>query len=600
MKILLTLIIFALILPVLLSNSQALIPKPTFGGGEYIVKRNYFELTADQQNILLIRLRKKIERLKEKLKKDNKSEKTSATYILNWPLSSSTADYGYHAMKYYVDHNMMYGQLRDYMGGARTYDLPSVPMNHRGTDFFLWPFTWHKMNNNEVQVVAAAPGWILAKDDGYFDKVCGENPPLQNLNWWNAVYLYHEDGSMTWYGHLKSGSLTHKPIDAYVLAGEFLGIVGSAGYSWEPHLHFEIHDEWNTIVDPYIGPVNRNPIITWDTGQQRPYNDSAINKVMTHSSPPDFSVPCPKPAIINDKDNFNPGDSLYVAAYYRDQLAGQQSQYIIYRPDDSVFESWTHSITEEYMFASYWYWGWELPLDAPAGAWKFEVLYESNTYEHTFYVNEIPLLAQIKIFLEGPYNSDTDEMYTILELNGDLPTTAPYSEDPRSISSIPADITDWVLVQLRKSATGPAVVSKSSLLHKNGKIVADDGTSGEISMDGDAGEYYILIRHRNHLPVMSANAISLNGVNSTLYNFTSGEEQFYGFDGSIEIKPNVWGMIAGDTNNDGGVYAEDYTQYRISQGAEGYEISDFNLDGGVYAEDYTIYKINQGLESGIP
>jgi hypothetical protein len=98
---------------------------------------------------------------------------------------------------------------------------------------------------------------------------------------------------------------------------------------------------------------------------------------------------------------------------------------------------------------------------------------------------------------------------------------------------------------------------------------------------------------------MSAVSQSLNS-SSTLYDFTTGSDKFYGAGGAHEIEPGVWGMIGGDGNSDGGVFAEDYLLYRTNQGAVGYEAADFNLDGGVFAEDYLLYRINQGEVSTVP
>ena len=49
----------------------------------------------------------------------------------------------------------------------------------------------------------------------------------------------------------------------------------------------------------------------------------------------------------------------------------------------------------------------------------------------------------------------------------------------------------------------------------------DDATSGVIEIEAPAGDYFIVIKHRNHLPVMSANTVSLNGSTSVLYDFTN-------------------------------------------------------------------------------
>lgn len=61
------------------------------------------------------------------------------------------------------------------------------------------------MEAGAVKIVAAASGMIVGKYDGNFDKNCAFNPGS-----WNAIYLRHDDGSLTWYGHMKNGSVTDK------------------------------------------------------------------------------------------------------------------------------------------------------------------------------------------------------------------------------------------------------------------------------------------------------------------------------------------------------------------------------------------------------
>ncbi len=208
--------------------------------------------------------------------------------------------------------------------------------------------------------------------------------------------------------------------------------------------------------------------------------------------------------------------------------------------------------------------------------------------------------VEIKIFLEGPYYANGDTMRTNLKRNGYIPSTSPYA-DGRS-ATVPDDVVDWIYVQLRTSPAGTAVASKSAFLNSDGRIVADDGTTGQIALDVAEGNYYIVVDHRNHLRVMSANPVALSSGSSMLYDFTISSTQFYGSGGvkQLESDPEVWGMWAGDGNQDGGVYGEDYTLYQLNQGKNGYECSDFNLDGGVYGEDYTLYQLNQGKNSMVP
>jgi hypothetical protein len=210
------------------------------------------------------------------------------------------------------------------------------------------------------------------------------------------------------------------------------------------------------------------------------------------------------------------------------------------------------------------------------------------------------VLVETKMILEGPYVATHDTMSTILKKNNNIPLTSPYYQDSRTIVLVPNNIVDWVLVQLRSTANGPVIASKSALLRKDGRIVADDGITERIILSMQSGSYFLLLRHRNHCSVMSATATALNNSSSELYDFTTGSNKYYGINGYKTFISGKTGFYAGDSNSDGGVYSEDYTQYRTTQGQEGYRPADFNLDGGVYAEDYTIYKRNQGCESTVP
>ncbi len=213
---------------------------------------------------------------------------------------------------------------------------------------------------------------------------------------------------------------------------------------------------------------------------------------------------------------------------------------------------------------------------------------------------EAKVLVETKIFLEGPYDVNNSIMNTNLNDNDYIPTTSPYSEDVRTISSIPADVVDWVLVELRETFNGTAVASKSALLHKDGRIVNDDASSGVIEMPVSDGNYYIVIKHRNHLAVMSANSVSLNGTTSSLYDFTASSSQFYGTGGAIELETNVWGMISGDADQSGVVDAGDRNATWNDRNKTGYEDSDVDLSGVTDAGDRNITWNNRNKNSQLP
>ncbi len=307
-----------------------------------------------------------------------------ATVAFAWPLALNPArhDPGYHGLSNYVDHHPANpGSVLDPQCGSRTYDVTGY--NHRGTDLFSWPFGWLKMDRDDVLIVAAAPGQIVGKDDGNFDRNCGFGGGD-----WNAVYVQHADGSTAWYGHLKKGSLVRKPVGAMVATGEVLGSMGSSGNSTGPHLHLEVYDAAANLVDPYAGPCNSlNPTSWW--AAQRPYNDSALNALRTHDAPPEFPA-CPAPEIPHERNAFAPGDVIYLAAYYRDQLAGQLGEYRLYDANGTLRSGWNHSSPAAYYAASYWYWWITAPTDGVGlGTWRFEVTFQGQTVVHTFWLGPL-------------------------------------------------------------------------------------------------------------------------------------------------------------------------------------------------------------------
>ncbi len=209
------------------------------------------------------------------------------------------------------------------------------------------------------------------------------------------------------------------------------------------------------------------------------------------------------------------------------------------------------------------------------------------------------VLVQTKLFLEGPYNTGTHEMSTSLKDAGYLPTTAPYSENARSVASVPANITDWVLVQLRSSPTGTAVVSRSVFLHKDGRIVADDGATGQITLNASAGSYYLVIKHRNHLAVMSANTVALSSGSSSLYDFTTGSDKYYGASAKL-LESGIYGLYTGDTDASGTVDANDRSATWNNRNSNGYYSSDCDLSGTVDANDRSVTWNNRNLSTNVP
>jgi len=319
----------------------------------------------------------------------------TAQVQLSFPLRQSSAfNYpSFYGISNYVDHDLnVTNQIQDFNCGTRSYDVSSG-YNHQGIDYFLWPFDNLMQARNQVEVVAAADGIILNKVDGNDDQSCSFCTNCQ----WNAVYIRHNDGSVSWYGHLKKNSLTSKAIGTSVQRGEYLGIVGSSGISTSPHLHFEVYrsSSYNraNLIDPYAGPCNQlnGSVSWWDV--QPAYYEPRIVRIQTQSAKTIFNT-CPIPEVSYEVQEVVQGQTVYFTAYYADQQPATTAEWLITRPDNSVFRSWTQFLNN-YFDASWWWWSYTIPSSAPTGEWKFSVTLQGKTVVYPFQVSAATTITDV-------------------------------------------------------------------------------------------------------------------------------------------------------------------------------------------------------------
>jgi murein DD-endopeptidase MepM/ murein hydrolase activator NlpD len=370
------------------------LPPPRFGGGDGLAPADlpHDELPPFMRANIELQLRLNAEALQARglLPAPDRAQRIDN---LAWPLRAHPdfRDADYHGISNYVDLNPAFpNQLLDWNCGQRTYDM-GTGYNHAGVDYFLWPFGWRMMDSALIEIVASAPGVILHKQDGFPDRSCDATAASD----WNAVYVQHGDGTVAWYGHMKTGSTTPKAVGASVAAGEYLGLVGSSGRSSGPHLHLELRSSsmpGAQILEAHAGTCRAGPSL-W--AAQRPYRQPGINKLASHSAVPSFAVSCPNPGqeTPNFSNHFRPGvDPLYLAAYHRDQLQGVPTTYRL-KHGGIVRSQWQHSSPQDFT-ASYWYWSY-VPVAANTahGTWVFEVESGGQTTWHEYTVGTDILLA---------------------------------------------------------------------------------------------------------------------------------------------------------------------------------------------------------------
>jgi hypothetical protein len=174
--------------------------------------------------------------------------------------------------------------------------------------------------------------------------------------------------------------------------------------------------------------------------------------------------------------------------------------------------------------------------------------------------------------------------------------------DARILSSIPTDVCDWVMVELRNTPDGAAVSQRSFLLNKNGDIVDWNGSTTDLNLpDALDGSYYVVISHRNHLAAMSADPVLLSKSSPGNIDFRMLLTNYYGGDAK-EIESGVYGLYAGDANGNGQIQNDDKNDYwKGLVGSSGYLSADFNLNGQVQNDDKNDYwKQNVGLGTLVP
>jgi murein DD-endopeptidase MepM/ murein hydrolase activator NlpD len=318
----------------------------------------------------------------KKLALDKSVNRNALTTSLIWPLQRAVGfnQCEYHFIGAYVDQNTATTIIQDYDCGTNTYD------DHHGTDIAIWPYSLYKMDNNQVEVIAAAAGTIIQKADGNYDRNCvGVGSGLTA----NSIIIQHADGTYALYWHMKNGSVTTKAVGQTVVAGEKLGIVGSSGSSSGPHLHFEV---WTgntgaTYKDPFSGTCNLLNANSW-WASQRPHTEPAIMKASVH--PTDITLAtCPNSDVPNDSDTFvvpfqGAGLTAGYAKYYffwRDIPANGIISLRILNPNGSTFNSWPYTVPTNNKVS---YYGSSKLLPTIDGIYTFEASYNGVACSKTF------------------------------------------------------------------------------------------------------------------------------------------------------------------------------------------------------------------------
>ena len=130
------------------------------------------------------------------------------------------------------------------------------------------------------------------------------------------------------------------------------------------------------------------------------------------------------------------------------------------------------------------------------------------------------LVDQNLVPLTQPYNAADEPLYATRFTHlhgGDEVTTAAVLN---SNSGTPDGIVDWVFVEFRDAADSVTVLrTLSALVQRDGDIV-DAATGGVVFVDSLPSQFFTVIKHRNHLGVMTAAPV-ISVANLAIFDFTT-------------------------------------------------------------------------------
>ncbi|MDO6595360.1 leucine-rich repeat domain-containing protein [Oceanihabitans sp. 2_MG-2023] len=166
-----------------------------------------------------------------------------------------------------------------------------------------------------------------------------------------------------------------------------------------------------------------------------------------------------------------------------------------------------------------------------------------------------------KVFLQGaatnPNTGEEDLMRDDLRVAGLLPTTSPYA-DGLTVDATVFDtegndaIVDWISIELRDANNNTSIVaSQSALLQRDGDVVDTDGVS-PLSFNALTDNYFVVIKHRNHLGIMTANTFALSATVSSI-DFTDANNPItFGTNAQTDsgMPTDVLGLWSGNVNGD--------------------------------------------------
>jgi hypothetical protein len=236
---------------------------------------------------------------------------------------------------------------------------------------------------------------------------------------------------------------------------------------------------------------------------------------------------------------------------YRVQVATNNTFTNIVYDNSSIIMS-QFTLPSGYLIGSTQYF-WRVAAINSGGQGPYSAVFNFTTRQ-SFFLN-------LKVYLEGFYNGTTQ-------------------------------VRDSMKVYLANATTPFALKdSTNAILDSTGNTLISFANANN-------GNYYIIVKHRNHLETWSAAPQVFSTGNVTNFNFTDNITKAYG--SNMKQVGSVFVLYGGDANQDGYVNGTDYPIFKSQFGLSGYLPADFNGDGFVDGYDAPILYNNFGKSYARP
>lgn len=219
---------------------------------------------------------------------------------------------------------------------------------------------------------------------------------------------------------------------------------------------------------------------------------------------------------------------------------------------------------------------------------------------------DCPPSVRIRTLLQGPWDAATGLMRDDLRQASLVPLTEPFTalgfahagggggeatNAGRLAQTGKNAVVDWVLVELRnKNNPAQILATRSALLECDGDVVGIDGYT-RLLFNLTADNYFVAVRHRNHLGAMSLGSFAL-GPNEIGVDFTQPALATWGTAARCALSASRSGLWSGNAMRDGVLryVGENNDRDPIllqiggatpTNTATGYLPTDVNMDGSV-------------------